>query len=81
MIRLPPAWKVISTYQAFIYISIYRLAHELVKLGVPLLPRMLTEHAHGKTGIDIHPATAQIGRSFFIDHGTGLVIGGDGDHW
>jgi len=50
------------------------LAHKLVKLGVPLLPRMLTEHAHSKTGIDIHPA-AQIGHSFFIDHGTGLVIG------
>lgn len=66
--------EVISTYPGFYTISIYRLAHELVKLGVPLLPRMLTEHAHSKTGIDIHPA-AQIGRSFFIDHGTGIVIG------
>ena len=66
--------EVISTYPGFFAIAIYRLAHEMVKLGVPLLPRMLTEHAHSKTGIDIHPA-AQIGRSFFIDHGTGLVIG------
>lgn len=66
--------EVIATYPGFYAITIYRLAHELVKLGVPLLPRMLTEHAHSKTGIDIHPA-AQIGHSFFIDHGTGLVIG------
>lgn len=66
--------EVISTYPGFYTISIYRLAHELVKLGVPLLPRMLTEHAHSKTGIDIHPA-AEIGHSFFIDHGTGIVIG------
>jgi len=66
--------EVITTYPGFYAITIYRLAHQLVQLGVPLLPRMLTEYAHGKTGIDIHPA-AQIGRSFFIDHGTGLVIG------
>ena len=66
--------EVIITYPGFYAITIYRIAHELVKLGVPLLPRMLTEYAHGKTGIDIHPA-AQIGDSFFIDHGTGLVIG------
>ena len=66
--------EVISTYPGFYAITIYRLAHQLVKLGVPLLPRMLTEHAHSKTGIDIHPA-AQIGHSFFIDHGTGIVIG------
>lgn len=66
--------EVIITYPGFYAISIYRLAHALVQLGVPLLPRMLTEHAHGKTGIDIHPA-AQIGDSFFIDHGTGIVIG------
>ncbi|MCB0092070.1 MAG: serine acetyltransferase [Caldilineaceae bacterium] len=66
--------EVIITYPGFYAITIYRIAHELVKLGVPLLPRMLTEYAHGKTGIDIHPA-AQIGNSFFIDHGTGLVIG------
>jgi serine O-acetyltransferase len=53
---------------------VYRLAHELFKLGVPLVPRMLSEWAHGRTGIDIHPG-AQIGPSFFIDHGTGVVIG------
>lgn len=66
--------EVIITYPGFYTITIYRLAHQLVQLGVPLLPRMLTEYAHGKTGIDIHPS-AQIGRSFFIDHGTGIVIG------
>ena len=54
--------------------SVYRLAHELHRLGVPLIPRMMTEYAHGKTGIDIHPG-ATIGRRFFIDHGTGVVIG------
>lgn len=52
----------------------YRIAHQLFELGVPLLPRMLTEYAHNETGIDIHPG-ATIGRSFFIDHGTGVVIG------
>jgi serine O-acetyltransferase len=51
-----------------------RLAHELHLLGVPLIPRMITEHAHGATGIDIHPG-AVIGESFFVDHGTGVVIG------
>ena len=51
-----------------------RLAHELFLLGVPLIPRVMTEHAHSKTGIDIHPG-ATIGRYFFIDHGTGIVIG------
>ncbi|MCW1967658.1 MAG: serine O-acetyltransferase [Anaerolineae bacterium] len=66
--------EVITTYPGFYAVAIYRAAHQLVKLDVPLLPRMLTEYAHGKTGIDIHPA-ANIGRSFFIDHGTGLVIG------
>ena len=53
---------------------IYRLAHELYKLGVPMIPRIMTEYAHQNTGIDIHPG-AEIGRSFFIDHGTGVVIG------
>ena len=66
--------EVITTYPGFYAITIHRLAHRLVQLGVSLLPRMLTEYAHGKTGIDMHPA-AQIGRSFFIDHGTGLVVG------
>lgn len=55
-------------------VSIYRIAHELHKLEIPLIPRLMTEIAHNKTGIDIHPG-AQIGRSFFIDHGTGVVIG------
>jgi serine O-acetyltransferase len=55
-------------------ISLQRVAHVLYRLGVPLLPRMLTEFAHERTGIDIHPG-AQIGSHFFIDHGTGVVIG------
>ena len=55
-------------------IMVQRLAHELHLLGVPLLPRVMTEHAHARTGIDIHPG-AKIGPSFFIDHGTGVVIG------
>jgi len=55
-------------------VFIYRIAHELYKLDVPLLPRIMTEYAHNETGIDIHPG-ATIGRSFFIDHGTGVVIG------
>lgn len=66
--------EVIVAYPGFYATAIYRLAHELAGLGVPLLPRMMTEYAHGKTGIDIHPA-AQIGRAFVIDHGTGIVIG------
>ncbi len=66
--------EIISSYPGFHGITIYRLAHELHQLGVPLIPRMMTEHAHSITGIDIHPG-AQIGDSFFIDHGTGVVIG------
>ena len=66
--------EVIVTYPGFYATAIYRLAHALLRLEVPLLPRMLTEYAHSKTGIDIHPA-AQIGRAFVIDHGTGTVIG------
>jgi serine O-acetyltransferase len=66
--------EVIFTYPGFYTTAVYRLAHELYRLRVPLLPRMLTECAHSKTGIDIHPA-AQIGRKLVIDHGTGLVIG------
>ncbi|MVM34046.1 serine acetyltransferase [Spirosoma sp. HMF4905] len=66
--------EVVAVYPGFYAISVYRIAHELLKLNVPLLPRMLTEYAHGQTGIDIHPG-AQIGKSFFIDHGTGVVIG------
>ena len=66
--------EVITTYPGFHAIAIHRMAHRLHQLGTPLLPRLLTEYAHGKTGIDIHPA-ARIGRSFFIDHGTGVVVG------
>jgi serine O-acetyltransferase len=66
--------EVIVAYPGFYATAVYRIAHELVRLGVSLLPRMLTEYAHSKTGIDIHPA-AQIGRAFVIDHGTGTVIG------
>lgn len=66
--------EVISCYPAIRALTNYRLAHELHRLNVPLIPRILTEMAHSETGIDIHPA-AQIGPSFTIDHGTGVVIG------
>ncbi len=66
--------EVIFSYPATVAITTYRLAHELLRLEVPLLPRMMTEYAHSVTGIDIHPG-ARIGRGFFIDHGTGVVIG------
>jgi len=66
--------EVIFCYPGVEAITVYRLAHELHTLGVPLIPRMMTEWAHGRTGIDIHPG-AKIGRHFFIDHGTGVVIG------
>ena len=66
--------EVITTYPAFIAIFTYRIAHKLYELGVPMIPRVMTEQAHEVTGIDIHPG-AQIGRYFFIDHGTGVVIG------
>ena len=66
--------EVIATYPGFHAIAVYRLAHALYQLDVPFLPRMMSEYLHGKTGIDIHPA-ASIGHSFFIDHGTGVVIG------
>ncbi len=66
--------EVILAYPGFKAIATYRLAHELYKLKVPILPRILTEYAHQETGIDIHPG-ATIGNSFFIDHGTGIVIG------
>ena len=66
--------EVIFAYPAILAISIYRLAHELNLQGIPLLPRIMTEHAHTITGIDIHPG-ATIGNGFFIDHGTGVVIG------
>lgn len=66
--------EVIYCYPAIRAISNYRIAHELVMLGVPVIPRMISEQAHSETGIDIHPA-ATIGESFTIDHGTGVVVG------
>lgn len=66
--------EIISCYPVIKALVNYRIAHELVKLGVPLIPRIITEMAHSETGIDIHPA-AQIGHHFTIDHGTGVVIG------
>jgi serine O-acetyltransferase len=65
---------VIFCYPGLEAITVYRLAHALHQLGVPLIPRMMTEWAHRRTGIDIHPG-ATIGKHFFIDHGTGVVIG------
>ncbi|MDR0410642.1 MAG: serine acetyltransferase [Treponema sp.] len=66
--------EIISSYPGLYAIMVSRLAHELHLLSVPLIPRIMTEHAHSLTGIDIHPG-ASIGRYFFIDHGTGVVIG------
>ncbi|MBP5366372.1 MAG: serine acetyltransferase [Bacteroidales bacterium] len=66
--------EIIFAYPAIKAISNYRIAHRLVELGVPLIPRVITEMAHSETGIDIHPG-AQIGENFAIDHGTGVVIG------
>ncbi|RRB02877.1 serine O-acetyltransferase [Larkinella rosea] len=66
--------EVIAIYPGFYAIAVYRIAHVLTDLNVPLLPRMMTEYAHSHTGIDIHP-NAEIGSSFFVDHGTGVVIG------
>lgn len=66
--------EIILSYPAFSAIAIYRIAHVLYNMNIPILPRMMTEHAHRLTGIDIHPG-ATIGRFFFIDHGTGVVIG------
>jgi serine O-acetyltransferase len=66
--------EIIFCYPGLEAITVYRVAHELLTLGVPYVPRMMTEYAHSKTGIDIHPG-ARIGPSFFIDHGTGVVIG------
>ena len=70
----PNADEVIFSYPGIVAITSYRLAHELHRLGVPIIPRMITEAAHSATGIDIHPGAA-IGERFFIDHGTGVVIG------
>lgn len=66
--------EIILTYPAFKAITVHRIAHKLYTMNVPLIPRILSEYAHRITGIDIHPG-ATIGKSFFIDHGTGVVIG------
>ncbi len=66
--------EVLSTYPGFYALAVHRIAHRLCTLGIPLLPRMLSEVAHRQTGIEIHPG-ARIGRRFCIDHGTGVVIG------
>jgi len=66
--------EVILSYPCVLAITTYRLAHELFLSGVPLIPRIMSEHIHSQTGIDIHPG-AKIGKNFFIDHGTGVVIG------
>ena len=66
--------EIILAYPGFRAIFTFRIAHELHRLGVPLIPRMMTEFAHQETGVDIHPG-ATIGRRFFIDHGTGVVVG------
>jgi serine O-acetyltransferase len=73
----PAAWNTaecILAYPAILAITVYRYAHRLYELDVPLIPRIMCEHAHRLTGVDIHPG-ARIGRSFFIDHGTGVVVG------
>ncbi len=66
--------EIILCYPGLRAIVTARIAHELFALGIPLIPRMMTEHAHSRTGIDIHPG-ATIGKYFFIDHGTGIVVG------
>ncbi len=66
--------EIIFSYPGLSAITVYRVAHRLFKLGTPLLPRIMTEYAHSRTGIDIHPG-AHIDESFFIDHGTGVVVG------
>ncbi|MCR4794377.1 MAG: serine O-acetyltransferase [Ruminococcus sp.] len=66
--------EIIYSYPGLFATFVNRVAHELYLLGVPIIPRMMTEYAHSKTGIDIHPG-ASIGKNFFIDHGTGIVIG------
>ncbi len=76
------AFEIIRTYPGFFAVAIYRIAHQLAIQGVDLIPRILTEMAHSRTGIDIHP-NAVIGEYLYIDHGTGLVIGETceiGDH-
>lgn len=66
--------EIVVSYPSIRALAVHRIAHELYSYGVPLLPRVMSEYAHGRTGIDIHPG-ATIGSHFFIDHGTGIVIG------
>src|SRR6185295_4377789 len=66
--------EIVACYPGLYAIAVYRVAHRLLGDGAQVVPRMLTEHAHSRTGIDIHPG-ATIGESFFIDHGTGIVVG------
>ena len=66
--------EIILSYPHIVAISVHRIAHELYLMDIPLIPRLMSEYAHERTGIDIHPG-ASIGKSFFIDHGTGVVIG------
>ena len=66
--------QIIFSYPGVFAMMVYRVAHELVLLNVPIIPRMMTEYAHSRTGIDINPG-ATIGKYFFMDHGTGIVIG------
>jgi serine O-acetyltransferase len=66
--------EVVFSYPGIQAVCVFRIAHQLLRLGCPILPRMMTELAHSETGIDIHPG-ATVGESFFIDHGTGVVIG------
>ena len=66
--------EIVYSYPGFFAIWVYRIAHELYRLDVPLIPRIMSEYAHSSTGVDIHPG-ATIGKYFFIDHGTGIVVG------
>lgn len=66
--------EILFSYPGLFAILVYRVAHELYEMNIPILPRMMAEYAHSHTGIDIHPG-AQIGDHFFIDHGTGIVVG------
>jgi serine O-acetyltransferase len=70
--------EIVTAYPSVAAVATYRVAHELHALGIPLVPRVMSETAHARTGIDIHPG-ANIGRRFFIDHGTGVVIGETAD--
>ena len=65
---------IIYSYPGYYAVTVYRVAHELEEFGIPLMPRIMSEHAHSQTGTDIHPG-AKIGKNFFIDHATGVVIG------